>query len=188
MRRKMEITSPRTALAGLGLVVVLGTTPVAIAAARGPAGPSASPTAKRSSVDTGQLSTLARTLHISVPQLSAGLTAAKLAGGAGPAGITAFSRATGASPQIATRAVTSIFGPGSGGGITSPAAVTALAHRLHVSQAAAADALTRLAALGSAQGGVDPTSPEFLALAHRLAVAPQDLGSALAAAKVASGR
>jgi hypothetical protein len=181
----MKIRSRQTALAGLGLVVVLGTTPVAIAATRGPAAPSASPTAKRS-VDTGQLSALASTLHITVPQLSAGLDAAKRAGGAGPAGIIAFSRATGTSPQVATRAVASVFGAGSGGGIKSPAAVTALADRLHVSRSTAADTLARLAALGSAQGGVDPTSPQFQAFAHRLGVAPQDLASALAAAKIAS--
>jgi hypothetical protein len=184
----MKIRSRQTALAGLGLVVVLGTPPVAIAASRGPAAPSASPTAKRSSVDTGQLSALATTLHLSVPQLSAGLTAAKRAGGAGPAGVTAFSRAAGTSLQVATRAVASVFGPGSGGGITSAAAVGALADQLHVSRSTAADALTRLAAMGRAQGGISPTSPEFLALAHRLGVAPQDLASALAAAKVASGR
>jgi hypothetical protein len=134
------------------------------------------------------LAALARTLNISVQRLSDGLIAAKMAGGNGEPAIAAFSHATGTSHQAAARAVATIFGPQSSGGITSATAVNAFAQALNVSRTTATAALTRLADLGRANGGIDPTSPAFVAQAHLLGVSPQQLANALAAAKMATGR
>jgi hypothetical protein len=130
------------------------------------------------------LSGLASSAGITVSRLQSGLIAAKQAGGNSASAVAAFARATGVSPATAHRVVYSVFGANVDRSPTSAAAVAALATQLRVSEADARSALLQIGELGRAHG-VDPTSPAFAAIAHRLGVSPTALAAALPLVKQA---
>jgi hypothetical protein len=130
------------------------------------------------------LSALASSAGITESQLEAGLVAAKQAGGNNPSAVAGLARATGVSPAIAQRIVSSVFGAPTNPNMTGPSAVAALATQLGVSTLAANSALEQIGALSRTQG-VDPASAAFAAIAHHLGVSPTRLAAALPLVKQA---
>ncbi len=180
-------------LGGLAVMSVLAASSVAFVSAdkpihSSPASSSEPPAASSKSPAAGveDQARLARSLGLSVSALDDGLRAAKQAGGVGDIAIAAFAGASGSSGAVATTAVDQVFGRQGAGGLTGKAAIGALADRLHISREAAASALTRVAILGRQAGGIDPGGAQFRALAHDLAVTPQQLAAGIDAVKAAS--
>jgi hypothetical protein len=79
--------------------------------------------------------------------------------------------------------VTGTASPGGGSLFTAPNAAARLADILHISQSAAQTTLTRLATLAGQAGPLDPTNPQFGAIAADIGITPAALNSALGSLK-----
>jgi membrane-bound lytic murein transglycosylase B len=202
-------TSRGVAAAALVVAMVAGTSGVA-AASQGDGTPSPGgsppPTAQKLQAGPGvePLAQLAKRYGVTVAQLENALRNVKLALGergtspADPAVAAQFAQDLGLSLAQAKPLLHEVLGQATvkeggtpskgGGGTPSKAApeafIDGLAQQLGISRERAAHVYQALEKLDQQQGGIDPNSPQFAAIAHRIGLTAEQLADALRQVKM----